>query len=172
MSAKKMLVLVMTKTKAVLGAATRSAGGAPVIEDFVGPGLMVRMKDDEPSLTVPAEELEVKEVDYSDGVFRDPMAHALDESGTISVPSNSVASIAGTNVDVTLTLASPAIAADKNVLVVIDAGPNLDPLKFTGKTVAGSTTVKLPVVGVPPDVHPVFASVEGCASLVGVGNFA
>lgn len=172
MSAKKMLVVMVAKTKAVLGVATRTAGGLPAAQELVGPGLLTRSKDSEVTLAVPVEELEVKEFEYSDGVFRDPASHTVDDTGTIVAPSLRVKSIDSTNAQVTVKLDAGPVAADKAILIVIDAGPNYPPFKFEGKTALNILDTIVPITGVPPDTHPVFASVDGYTSLVVVGNFA
>ena len=165
MSARKMLVVLITKTNAVIGAATRRTAGAPPVGDLVGPALVARMRDVEASVAVPADELSVKEVDYSDDVLRQPGAHIVDASGTVTAPSLKVSTIANTNTDVTVTV-STAPAADKTVLVVIDGGANQEPLKFVGKTVVNVTATVVPVSGVPPGTRVVLASVDGYATLL------
>jgi hypothetical protein len=169
MSAKKMLVVSLKKTKAVLGVATRSTAGAPAIDELVGEGLVVRQHDGEASLVVPADDLEVKEVDYSDDVFLDPGANVVDASGSVVVPPR-VTSVAATNVSVTVTV-PPGVAAGKAVLVVIDGGPNQPPLKFSAATALNATATVVPVSGVPPGAHLVLGSVDGYASLLFVGSF-
>jgi hypothetical protein len=170
MSAKKMLVVTLAKTKAVLAAATHTAGSLPAVGDLVGDGLLARMNDSEAVVTVPPEELAVTEVDYSDDVFHDPRAHSLDASGTVVVPQNRISSINATSAKVTVTVqALPA--ADKAVLVVIDAGANHDPLKFVGKTALSVAGTDVAISGVPPGSHLVLASVDGYTSILALGSF-
>ena len=168
---RKMLVVTLAATKAVLAAATRRASGVPAVEDLVGDGLIARVGGSEESLLVPAAELEVKEVDHSDEVFRTPRAHVVDDSGTIVVSPNVVSAIVAAGLAVTVTLAPPAPAGDKNVVLVIDAGANADPLKFVGKTVLNSPTAVIPVSGVPPGAHLVLASVDGYNARLEVESF-
>jgi hypothetical protein len=171
MTAAKMLVVTLARTRAVLGAASRRATGVPPVEEVVGPGFLARVKASEESLLLLAEDLEVKEVDHTDEVFRDPLAHVVDSSGALVLSQNRVDSIAKTSVEVTLVLKPPAVAADKDVVVVIDAGANRDPLTFVGKTVFDSDTAKVPISGVPPGDHLVLASVDGYNSFLKVENF-
>ena len=168
---KKMLVVTLAKTSAVLAAASRRASGVPAVAELVGDGLLARVTASEESLVVPAAELEVKEVDHSDEVFRTPRAHVVDSSGTIVVSANVVNAISAAGLNVTVTLAPPAAAADKSVVLIIDAGPNAVPLKFVGKTVLNSASAVIPVSGVPPGAHLVLASVEGYNSRLEVENF-
>jgi hypothetical protein len=171
MSARKMLVVALAKTNAVLAAATRTAGGIPAIDELVGRGLVVRMKNGEAIVTIPAEELEVKEVDYSDDVFHDPAAHTIDDSGLIVAPSLRVQSANPTNGAIAVTVDAGPIPADKIVLVVIDAGPNKDALKFSGITTLNQLTTQVAVSGVPVGKHIVLASVDGYTSLVELHDF-
>lgn len=173
MTTKKMLVVTLAKTKAVLGAATRASKGQPTVGELVGAGLVTRLQDS--SVMVPAEELEVKEVDYGDDVFRDPRAHIVDASGTVVGPLASVTAIVATNILVTVTVSTPltlpTVPADKTVLVVIDGGSNHDALKFFGKTALGVADTAVPISGVPPGTHLVLASVDGYGSLLSSGSF-
>jgi hypothetical protein len=171
MNANKMLVVLLTKTNAVLGVATRRAAGAPPVADLVGAALLARMTDQEVSVAVPADELSIKEVDYSNDVVRQPRAHVVDASGTVVTPPVSVTGIGNSNLEVTVTIsANPP--ADKTVLVVIDGGPNHPPLKFVGKTALNVATTHVPISGVPPGAHVVLASVDGYSSRLEVKNFA
>src|SRR6185295_18221895 len=129
MSAKKMLVVLMSRTNAVLGVATRRTAGAPPIADLVGPALLARPVDQESGVAVPADELTVKEVDYSDDVVRQPLAHVVDSSGTVIAPTAKVTAVADPGLTIKVTV-SPGPPADKTVLLVIDGGTNHDPLKF------------------------------------------
>jgi hypothetical protein len=162
MSAPKMLVVILSKTHAVLGVATRRAGGVPAVDVLAGGGLLARRRDSADGVTIPPDELAVKEVDYIDDAFRDPHAYAVDASGTVAVPSNRVNSITGSATKVTVGLLHPAAAADKDVVVFIDGGPNNAPLKFVGKTALSASTVDVQVSGVPTGSRLVLASVDGC----------
>jgi hypothetical protein len=169
MSAKKMLVVYMAGTNAVIGVATRRAAGAPTVADLVGAGLPVRSPTSEAGVAVPADNLAVKEVDYSDDAVRQPLLHGLDTSGAVVQITPTISSVTCTSTKITINL-SPAVAADKMAIVIVDAGPNRAPLKFTAKTVA-ATTVDVTVTGVPPGTHDVFASVDGYVSKVDTGSF-
>ena len=171
MTAKKMMVVTLAKTGAVLGAATRRTAGVPAVADLVGAGLLARLADEEAGVAVPVEELAVKEVDHSDDVFRDPRAHVVDASGTIVAPSLKVSMIGNTNLDVTVTVTPPTPAADKTVLVVVDKGANQESLKFVGKTVLNVAATVVPVSGIPPGDHVVLASVDGYTTLLDVCMF-
>ena len=174
MSAQKMLVVTLAKTNGVLAAATRKAGGVPAVADLVGSGLLARTPpESDASVIIPAEELAVKEVDFNGDLFLNPRAYAVDASGTLVVSPNYVDldTTATTNNNVRVDLAPPAAAADKTVLVVIDAGPTLDPLKFFGKTVLNGATVDVQISGVPPGKHLVLVSVDGYNSKVKEGTF-
>lgn len=164
MTAKKMQVVVLAKTRAVLGGASRTRSGAATVDELAAGGLVARLKDKETSVLVPPEELEVKEVDHTDDVFRDPLAYLVDASDALATAPHKITTVAATSSKVTLTLGTAAPAGDKNVLVVIDAGPNLPPLKFAGKTSLGSSTVAVNVSGVPHGFHLVLASVDGYSS--------
>jgi hypothetical protein len=166
-----MLVMTLARTRAVLGGASRQATGVPTVEEMVGPGFLARTQDEEVSLLVPAADLEVKEVDYSDEAFRNPLAHVVDGSGTLVAASNRVSAVAATSVKVTVTLAPAPTAADKDVVVIIDAGPGRDALKFVGKTVATVATVEVPISGVPPGERMVLASADGYNSRLEVFTF-
>lgn len=170
MSARKMLVVVLDKTKSVLGAATRRTAGVPVVADLVGTGLLVRMKDEDATVLVPADELIVKEVDYIEAVVTQPFGHVLDASGTVVTPSLKVTSLNYTASKVMVTV-SPAPPADKTVLVVIDGGANHPPLKFVGKTAAGVNPTELPAPGVPAGEHLILATVDGHAALTVAHTF-
>lgn len=168
MSAKKMLVVYLASTNAVLGVATRRAAGAPPVGDLVGNALPVRTPGKESGVAVAAENLAVKEVDYSDDVVRQPLAHGLDASGSVA-PVTATISVASTSLLVTLTLSTAAVA-DKSALVIVDAGATRDPLKFTAKTTA-TNTVTVPVSAVPPGLHDIFVSVDGYVPTIGSGSF-
>lgn len=168
MSTNKMLAVFLSKTNAVLGVATRHAAGTPAVADLVGAGLVTRTTQ-ETGVVVVADELGVKEVDYSDDVVRQPLAHVVDTGGGVVATTSKVTAITSSNLDVVLTL-SPAAAADKAVLIVIDGGANHEPLRFAGKTVAG-TSVTVPIAGVPPGSHAVLGSVDGYASFVNEHTF-
>lgn len=168
---RKMLVVTLAKTSAVLAAASRRASGVPAVAELVGEGLLARVTGSEESLAVPAGELEVKEVDHSDEVFRTPRAHVVDSSGTIVVSTNLVSGIAAGGLNVTVTMSPPPAAADKSVVLIIDAGPNAAPLKFVGKTVLNTATAAIPVSGVPPGAHLVLASVDGYNARLEVESF-
>jgi hypothetical protein len=134
----------------------------------VGAALPVRAKDMEAGASVAAADLSVKEVDYSDDVFRQPLKHGLDASDAVVLVTPTVTpSVSGS--DVVLTM-SPAPAADKAAIVVIDAGSNREPLKFTAKTTTLGT-LNVPVTGVPPGAHDILASVDGYVSMVKSGTF-
>lgn len=159
MSAKKMHVVMLTGTKAVLGAATRHAAGAIPVGDLVGPALLVRIDEDD-SIAVPADALTAKEVDYSAGVIRQPIGHVLDAAGAVVTPTSKVSAIGTPGLTIRVTVAA-APAADKLVEVVIDGG-NQDSLKFVTKTTTSADT-DVPISGVPPGAHVVLAAVEGYA---------
>lgn len=169
MSAKKMLVVYLASTNAVLGVATRRAAGAPPVGDLVGTALPVRTPGKESGVAVAAENLAVKEVDYSDDVVRQPLAHGLDASGSVAPITAPINGVASTSLVVTITLSTAAVA-DKSVLVIVDAGATRDPLKFTAKTTA-SATVSVPVSAVPPGLHDIFVSVDGFVPMIGSGSF-
>jgi len=172
MSVDKMLVVTLAATGGVLGAATRRSTGAPPAADLVGAGLLVRLKDSEASVTVLVSELAVKEVESNDEVFRNPLAHVVNDSDALIAVPTRIASITADSVEVMVTLpGTPAVPPDKAVVVVIDAGPNDDPLKFVGKTAAGVNDTKLPISGVPPGAHLVLASVAGYGSAIDIGTF-
>ncbi len=160
-----MLVVLLTRTNAVLGAATRRTPGAPPIAELVGDAFIARMRDVESSVAVPADELSVKEVEHNDDVLRQPQAYLVDASGMPMIASQSIASIGNSNTEVTVTVSS-APPADKAVVVVIDGGVNQPPLKFISKTVLNDTSVNVPVSGVPPGTHVVLASVDGYGTLL------
>jgi hypothetical protein len=168
---KKMLVVTVARTQAVLAAASRQASGVLPAADLVGPGFLARTKDSEETLLVPAADLEVKEVDYRDDVFRTPLAHVVDDQGAIALSPNVVNQVSFASSKVTVQLLPAAAAADKDVVVIVDAGSNRDPLKFVGKTVANAGSVDVPVSGVPPGNHLVLASVAGYNSRVEVLTF-
>jgi hypothetical protein len=161
MTVKKMLVVTLDDTKGVVCAVTRTASGASPVEDLVGPGLMMRMKDRDETVTVPASELTVTEVDYSEDVLRNPLDHVIDTTNTVVAPSLKVTGIArtGTTVDVTVSQA----ADRKTVVVVIDAGSGRVPMKFLGQSSSASPTTSVPVSGVPSGQHLILASVDGYA---------
>lgn len=160
MSAKKMLVVSLAKTNAVVGVATRRTAGAPPIEDLVGSALLTRIAGLESGVPVPVEELSVKETDYSEDVVRQPLAHVMDASGIPIVPSGTVSAIGTPGVTIQVTVSS-APPADKAVLVVIEAGPNREPLRFVAKTTLNAANTDVPIAGVPPGDHVVLASVDG-----------
>jgi len=168
MTPKKMLVVYLSSTKAVLGAASRRATGAPPVEDLVGTALPLRAPDMESGVAVAAADLAVKEVDYSDDVYRQPLNHGLDASDAVVLVSPTLSvTLSSGNVAVTM---APAPAADKSVVIVIDAGSNRDPLKFTAKTTT-SASLNVPVTGVPPGSHDALISVDGYVSVVKNGSF-
>jgi hypothetical protein len=169
MTPKKMLVVYLSSTKAVVGATSRRAAGAPAATDLVGPALLIRGTEMEAGVAIAASDLAVKEVDLSDDVFRQPLNHGLDSSDSVVAVAPAITNIACSNAGVTLTLSANAVA-DKSAVVVIDAGANRDPLKFTVKTTA-TNSVTVPVNGVPTGSHDVFASVEGFASFLDNGGF-
>lgn len=172
MNAKKMLVVYLTGTKAVLGVATRRAAGAPPVADLVGTALPVRALSMESGVAVAAGDLSVKEVDYGGDVLRQPLNYSLDASGAVIVVTPTISGITGNSANIAITLSAP-VAADKSVIVVVDAGASREPLKFAVKTTATSlSTVNVPVTGVPPGSHDVFASVEGYVSALGTGSFS
>jgi hypothetical protein len=163
-----MLVVYMSSTKAVLGAASRRAMGEPAVEDIVGAALPLRASDMESGVAVAAADLAVKEVDYSDDVFRQPLNHGLDTSDAVVLVSPTLTATSSSS-KVTVTM-SVAPAADKSVVIVIDAGSNRDPLKFTAKTTT-LATLDVPVTGVPPGSHDALISVDGYVSLIQNGSF-
>jgi hypothetical protein len=169
MSAKKMLVVYLASTNAVLGVATLRAAGAPPVGDLVGTALPVRTPGKESGVAVAAENLGVKEVEYSDDVVRQPLAHGLDSSGSVVPITGTITAASSTSLSVSISLSAVAIA-DKSALVIVDAGATRDPLKFTAKTTA-SNSVSVPVTGVPPGLHDVFVSVDGFAPTVASGSF-
>ncbi len=169
MTAKKMLVVYVTSTKAVLGVATRRAAGAPPVGDLVGTSLPVRVKTMESGVAVAAGDLSVKEVDYGDDVVRQPLKHGLDASDAVVLVSPTISGVSYASNEVTVTL-SAVPPADKSVMIVVDAGANREPLRFSAKTTA-SASVAVPVSGVPPGSHDVFASVEGHVSFVDTASF-
>ena len=160
MSAKKMLVVLLTKTNAVLGVATRRSAGAPPAGDLVGAALLARIPDVEAGVAVPVDELTVKEVAYSDDVVRQPLAHVVDTTGTVIATSSKVSAIGAPGVKITVTVA-PAPPADRAVLVVVDGGASHDPLKFVAKTALNTAATDVAISGVPPGSHMVLASVDG-----------
>jgi hypothetical protein len=162
MNPKKMIVVLLTKTNAVLGVATRRAPGPPAVADLVGPGLLLRMTDEDATIAVPPDELSTKEVDYLEDVVRQPLGHVIDSSGTVVTPPINVSGISSTNLAVTVTV-SAAPAADKTVLVVIDGGPNQPPLKFVAKTAQSVAATVVPISSVPPGERMILASVDGHA---------
>jgi hypothetical protein len=165
MSTRKMLVVLLTKTNAVLGVATRRTAGVPPVAELVGGALLARTTQ-ESGVPVPADELTVKEVDYSDDVVRQPLAHIIDASGTVVAAVPKITAIANTTLAITLTV-SAAPPADKTVVVVVDGGSSHDPLTFVGKTpVSATTTISVPASGVPPGDHVVIASLDGYATFV------
>lgn len=166
MSAKKMLVITLAKTHAVLAAVTRGASGPPKVEDLVGEGLLVRMTDREETVSIPAADLEVKEVEYVDDVFQDPLARAIDASGTIVVPTHGMATTGVALPSITVAVNAPNVSSDKAVMVVVDASPGRDVLKRSGTILAGTVSTTLTTNDVPSGTHLVFASVEGEGSLV------
>ena len=170
MSAKKMLVVLLTKTNAVLGVATRRTPGAPPVGDLVGAALLARMPDQNTGVAVPADELSVKEVDYSDDVIRQPLVHIVDTSGTVNATASKVSGIGAPGLTIKVTVA-PAPPADKNVLLVIDGGANHDPLKFVAKTTLNIADTEVPISGVPPGGHTVLASVDGYATKLDFKTF-
>lgn len=169
MNAKKLLVVYLNSTKAVLGVVARRAAGEPPVADLVGAALPLRAKDKESGVAIAAGELGVKEVDYGDVVVRLPLSHGLDTSGAVVLVAATISTVAATGTKVTLTV-TPAVAADKSAMVVIDAGANREPLKFTTKTTAG-TAIEVPVTGVPTGSREVFVSVEGYVSRFHTGSF-
>ena len=169
MSAKKMLVVYVASTNAVLGVATRRAAGVPPVGDLVGTALPVRTPGKESGVAVAAENLAVKEVDYSDDVVRQPLAHGLDASGSIAPITATISGVASTSLLVSITLSTAAVA-DKSALVIVDAGATRDPLKFTAKTNA-TATVSVPVSAVPPGLHDIFVSVDGYVPMIASGSF-
>jgi hypothetical protein len=170
MSAKKMLAVLLTRTNAVLGVATRRTPGAPPAADLVGAAMLVRTKNQESGVAVPADELTVKEVDYVEEAVRLPLAHVVDQSGVVFAPASAVSTIGtpGLTIKVTVAAAPPA---DCNVLVVVDGGPNRDPLKFIAKTTLNQVDTDVAIAGVPPGSHMVLASVDGYASKLEVKSF-
>jgi hypothetical protein len=171
---RKMLVVTFAKTKAVLAAASRRASGVPAAEELVGGGLVARTADEELSLLVPAAELEVKEVDYKDDVFRDPRQYQIDDAGEPTVPTFRIDTVSVAAGAVTVTVqadAVPTVPAGKAVVVVIDAGPNSPPLKFSGATTLNTKPTVVPVNGVPLGNRLVLATVDGYTSLLSVGTF-
>jgi hypothetical protein len=168
MSARKMLVIYLAATHAVLGVATRKRAGAPPLADLVGDALIARsaLVGD---IAVPADVLAVKEVDYSEEVIRQPLLHGLDQNGVAVPAPSSVTALTATSAVLTLTLGSAA-SADKAVLVVIDGGVGQGALRFGAKTLA-STTVSVPISGVSPGAHVVLASVDGFAPLLASATF-
>lgn len=167
----KMLVMTLAKTRAVLGGASRTASGVPTVAELVGPGFVARKQDEDVSLLVPAGELEVKEVDYSAEAFRNPLAHVVDNNGTLVAASNLVSAVTPTPIKITVTLAPAPTAADKDVLVFIDAGPGREALKFVGKTVAAVATVSVTISGVPSGDRLILASADGYNSRLEVFTF-
>jgi hypothetical protein len=164
MSAKKVLLVSLVKTKAVLGAATRTAAGLPEIDELVGDGLMVRETGGDNGVPVPPEELKVTETDFNEGVFREPLTYSLDASGMLVATSDSISDITAPAGKVKVVFLAAAAADDKAVLVIIETGSGQAPLKFFGKTIAGSTSVDIPVSGVPMGSRVTFASADGYAS--------
>jgi len=168
MNPKKMLVVYLTGTKAVLGVASRRAAGAPAVDELVGAALPLRASGMDAGVAVAAADLAVKEVDFAGDVFRQPLNHGLDDNdGVVLATSTLSASYASSKVTITLT---PATVADKAALVVIDVGANREPLKFSAKTTTSGTLV-VPVTGVPSGSHDVLISVDGYPSLLAAGGF-
>lgn len=169
MSAKKMLVVTLAKTKGVLAGVTQSGAAVPPVADLVGPGLLIRKRDSELGVVVPVEELEVSEVDFNDEVFRQPLVHIGGDTAT--VPGQLILTVAVGSGKVTVTVQSASPVPDaRAVLVVIDAGPNQDPVRLTGRTAAGVATIDFSISGIT-GTHLVLASVEGYASKAEVGSF-
>jgi hypothetical protein len=171
MSARKMLIVTLTKTNGVLAVATRVGGaGLPAPADLVGDGLLARVQDDEGVVMIPTEELAVQEVDYNEEVIRTPLTHTVDPSGMVTVPAQGMKSVSPGASKVTVKVnpapAPPTVPAGKAVVVVIDAGATLGPLKFFGSTAADTTDTDIPISGVPQGSHLVLASVDGYGALV------
>jgi len=170
MSARKMLVVVIDKTKVVVGAAARRMAGVPAVADLVGPGLLLRMKGEDSWVQVPADELIVKEVDYRDDVVRQPLGHVLDATGSVVTPTLQVTQLNATSSEVTVKV-FPVPQVEKTVLVLIDGGPGQPPVKLVGKTAAGVDTTKFAVSGLPSGEHLIIATVDAHAPLMAVGSF-
>jgi len=169
MSTKKMLVVYLASTNAVVGVATRRTAGAPSAADLVGSGLPVRDSVVDSGVVVASDNLAVKEVDYAEDVIREPLAHGLDTSGQVVVVTPTISAINTSSTKVSFSVSSAV--ADKMAMVIVDLGANRDPLKFTTKTLATSP-VDVPVTGVPPGTHSVFVSVDGFVSALGSGSFS
>ncbi|HYP32046.1 MAG TPA: hypothetical protein VES00_09270 [Burkholderiaceae bacterium] len=169
MSARKMLAVYLLATRGVLGVATRKTPGAPPVGDLVGDAFVARTPTDI-GVAVPAELLDVKEVDYADEVVVQPATHGLDDNNAIVALAGQISAVSGTTAQVSLTL-SVAAAADKAVLVVIDAGAGQAALRFNAKTTA-SNPVDVAVNGVSPGSHVVLASVDGYAPFLDTVTFA
>ena len=168
MSARKMLVVVLNKTNAVVGVATRRSAGVPAVTDLAGSGLLLRVADQDAMIAVAADELVVKEVDYSEDVVRQPFGYVLNAGGAVIAPSVKVSGTVTTisTVSVNLSAAQP----DKDVVLIIDVGSGQKPLKFTGKAGAASPVI-VPVSGVAAGTHLILATVDGCAPRLEAKNF-
>jgi len=171
MSTRKMLVVLLTRTNAVLGVATRRTVGAPAADDLVGSALLVRITNEESSVAVPVDELTVKEVDYSDDVFRQPLAHVVDPTGTVIATSSAVSNIGTPGLTIKVKV-SPVPPADRTVLVVVDGGGSHEPLKFIAKTIVNQAETEVAISGVPPGDHMVLASVDGYTPKLEVKHFS
>ena len=173
-----MLVVTLAKTRAVLAAVSRGASGLPAVEELVGEGLVARMAGKEEVLRVPADSLEVQEVDRTDDVFRGPHAYVVDAGGTLAASSNVLLDItlnaasSTSGREVTVTLSPPATAPGKDVVLLIDAGASSEPLRFVGKTVANGALVKIAVSGVPAGGHLALASADGYNAMLKVLTFS
>jgi hypothetical protein len=161
-----MLVVTIARTKAILAAATRTASGPPAVDELVGDGLYVRSEGTDNGVLVPVSELEVKELDISDLVFRSPLTYVVDASNVALAPSLQVHDISFTSPKITVTVDGTAVPADKSVLVLIDRGPNQQPLTLTSKTTLNAQDTQISVSGVSGGNHVVLATVEGYGTLV------
>jgi hypothetical protein len=176
MTAKKMLVVTLAKTGAVLAAVTRSAPGAALARELLPDGLLLRQRDvldAEGGLLLPPEDLDVKEVDFSAAVFRNPRGHVLDASGAVTAPQHIVKTMTPSATKVTVTVGSGSVQmpADKPVVVVIDGGPNGPALRFFGKTAFNVAATEVPVSGVPTGTRAIIASVDGFGALLDEHSF-
>lgn len=161
MAAPKMVVLVLKKTKGVVGAITRQTPGVPAaVSDVVGRALVLRPRNVHATILIPPEELDTKEVDHDDAVFYDPRAHVLDGSA-VTAPAQKVSGISYASGSITVTLNTGSVADKKTVLVAIENGSKPAVL-LTAKTTLNVSTIDVPIpVPVDPGAHQVFASAEG-----------
>jgi hypothetical protein len=171
MTVKKMLVVTLNDTKGVVCAVTRTASGAPPAEDLVGAGLLMRTQDKDNTVTVPATDLKVTEVDYTEDVLRNPLSHVLDDTTqTIFASSSKVTQVDHASGSPTVNVTILPAVGGKSVLVLVDAGASREPIKAVASSDPSGVT-KVPVSGVPAGDHLILASADGYAGLLAVKPF-